>query len=84
MSNVDKLDDASSGLFRRISTLVCAQQHVLALAFAFEMAMLSLAVLSLLFGDLNAATKTVLLLDFALLTVVIVPTAGFLIHCLRK
>lgn len=84
MSNPDGLDDASTGLRRRVSILICSQIHVLALAFVFEMIMLLLAILSLLFGDLNTATRTVLILDFALLGAVIIPTGGLLLHCSRK
>lgn len=84
MANTGELDESSAGLARRLSILVCSQIHILALAFVFEVIMLLLAVLSWLFGDLNTATRTVLLLDFILLGVVTVPTGGAILFCTRK
>lgn len=84
MANTDELDESSGGFARRLSILVCSQIHILALAFVFEIIMLLLAVLSLLFGDLDTETQTVLMLDFILLGIVTIPTAAAILFCTRQ
>lgn len=83
MGSADGLDDASGGFVRRVSGVICSQAHVLGLAFVFAAVLLLLAVMSALFGDLNPATSTILLLDFVILGLVILLTGGLILHCRR-
>ena len=84
MGSVEDSDDTSGGVRRRFRILVCSQIHVVALAFTFELVLLILAVLAALFGDLDPAAETILLLDFVLLVVVTVPTGAILLYCQRQ
>lgn len=80
----EELEKTEEGFVDRLMYKVCAQSYLLVIAFAFEMMLLVLALMSALFGNLNTATETILLLDFLLLGIAIVPTGGLLWYCQMK
>lgn len=77
----EEIEDADEGLLQRILYLICSQSHILIIAFAFQMMLLTLAIMSALFADLNSATQIVLVIDFVLLAVAIAPTFGLMWYC---
>jgi len=83
LDDLDDLDEASYPLHVRFTMVVCQNAFVLYIAFVAEMMLLTFAVFAAVFADLDPGGRTVLLLDFALLAVAIVPTVAFLIVCSR-
>lgn len=83
MSRPD-LEEASYSFPERFLLLVCQYQIFLYMALVLEAMLLSLAVLSWLFADLDAGSATVLLVDFVLLGVCLTLTIAGLAACARR
>lgn len=66
---------------RRFLKKICQHDYLLYLAFIFEVMFLVVAVLSLLYADLDEATQTILILDFVLLGGLLVGTVGLIYGC---
>lgn len=77
------VEEASYSYRERFLLKICQYQFVLYMALVLEMMVLSLAVMSLLFGRLDEATQLILLFDFIILGVLIVPTVGGIYVCSR-
>ena len=84
MNDFDELDEASYSFFERLLLLICRFEFILYLVLVVESMLLLLAILSFIFADLDASTEVVLLLDFVLLAIAIVPTAVGLVLCNRR
>lgn len=78
------LEEASYSFSERFLLVVCQYQVFLYVALVLESMLLFLAVLSLLFADLDRAAATVLFIDFVLLGVVIALTVAGLVACNRR
>lgn len=83
MSGPD-LEDASYSSSERFLLVVCQYQIFLYMALVLESMLLLLALLSLLFADLDQASATILVIDFVLLGGVMAPTAAGIIVCNRR
>lgn len=79
-----ELEDASYSFPERFLLIVCQYQVFLYMALVFESMLLFLAVLSLLFADLNQAAATMLFIDFVLLGLVLALTVAGLVLCNRQ
>lgn len=70
----------------RLLSNICRYDYVLYLAFALEVVFLLFAVFSYLFvfDQLDPGTRSILIIDFALLGVVFALTASLLVLCHRR
>lgn len=68
----------------QIRDLACRFQPQLATLFVIEVIMLALAVFSLIFIEPGTRSYVILLVDFFLLGIAMVPTIGILYMCSRR
>lgn len=72
-------------LFReRLQSTVRQYDFVLYLVLVFEILLFLFAILAYLFAELNAETRSILVLDFVLLGVLLIVTAGLIRFSHRK
>jgi len=82
MSDIEEIEEIEPYSFHeRVLMLVCQYAFLLYLAFVFEIVLLVFATLSYLYADLNKATRSILMLDFAVLGVAVLVTTGLIRLC---
>jgi hypothetical protein len=84
MRDLDELEETPDTFVDRFVLLVCEFNFLLYIVLILELMLLLLSVLSALFADLDADTRTVLILDFVLLGGAITITVGGIALCQRS